>query len=70
MKYLIIIFVALLPLHAILVTTLKCKFGINTDFLRFWKEFILIILFIVAFFTTMKRLKWNFSKLYKNNNIL
>ena len=70
MKYLAIILVIFLPLHALLVTTLKCKFWINTDFLRFWKEFILILLFIIAFFKTLNRYKWNFSKLYKNNYIL
>jgi len=70
MKYLAIFLVLLLPLHALLITTLKCKFWINTDIIRFWKEFILIFLFIVAFFKTLTRFKWNFSKLYKNNYIL
>ncbi|MDQ7022610.1 MAG: O-antigen ligase family protein [Candidatus Gracilibacteria bacterium] len=42
----------------------------NTDILRFWKEFILIFLFLLAFFKTLTRFKWNFSKLYKNNYIL
>ena len=70
MKYLVIILVVLLPLHALLITFLKCKLNIDTDILRFWKEIILIILFFVAFFGVMKRFKWNISKLYKNNYIL
>ena len=71
MKYLVLFLVILLPLHAILVTTLKCKFDINTDFLRFWKEFILILLFLITFYkTVIKRYKLNFSKLYKNNYLL
>lgn len=71
MRYLVLFLVILLPIHAILVTTLKCRFNINTDFLRFWKEFILILLFLITFYKTIiKRYKWNFSKLYKNNYIL
>jgi len=71
MRYLVLFLVILLPIHAILVTTLKCRFDINTDFLRFWKEFILILLFLITFYKTIiKRYKWNFSKLYKNNYIL
>jgi len=70
MKYLVIILVALLPLHALLVTTLKCKFWINTDIIRFWKEIILAILFLGAFFDIMRKMKWDFSKLYKNNYLL
>jgi len=70
MKFLIIILVALLPLHALLVTTLKCKFWLDTNILRFWKEIILAVLFIATFFQTMKKYNWNFSKLYKNNYLL
>ena len=70
MKILIITLVAFLPLHALLVTTLKCKFWLDTNILRFWKEIILSVLFIVTFFQTMKKYNWNFSKLYKNNYIL
>jgi len=79
MKILIITLVALLPLHALLVTTLKCKFWLDTNILRFWKEIILAVLFIATFFQTMrpkrspiggKKYNWNFSKLYKNNYLL
>ena len=70
MKYLTLAFVILLPLHALLVTLFKCKFWINTDILRFWKEIILAILFFVTFFGVMKRFKWNIPKLYKNNYLL
>lgn len=69
MKYLLMAFAFLLPLHALLVTTLKCKFGINTDILRFWKEFVVIWLGIGAFFSVGKRYKWNFSKFFENNYI-
>lgn len=70
MKYLTLALVILLPLHALLVTLFKCKFWLNTDIIRFWKEIILIILFFVTFFGVMKRFKWNISKLYKNNYLL
>ena len=70
MRYLVLILVALLPLHALLVTILKCKFSIDTNILRFWKEIILAILFFVTFFQTMKKYNWNFSRLYKNNYLL
>lgn len=69
-KYLALILVILLPLHALLVTTLKCKIWINTNIIRFWKEIILIFLFIVSFFRVWFIYKWNFSKLYKNNYLL
>jgi hypothetical protein len=70
MKYLTLALIILLPLHALLVTLFKCKFWINTDILRFWKEIILAILFLWAFFDIWKKMKWNFSKLYKNNFLL
>ncbi len=69
-KILLIIMVALLPVHALLVTTMKCKFGLDTNVLRFWKEIILSILFIITFFVTLKKYNWNFSRLYKNNYLL
>jgi len=69
-KVWLIILVTLLPLHALLVTTLKCKFWFNTDILRFWKEIILGTLFLITFVTTLKKYSWNFSRLYKNNYLL
>lgn len=69
-KVLLIILVAFLPLHALLVTTLKCKFWLNTDIFRFWKEIILGLLFIITFIATLNKYSWNFSRLYKNNYLL
>ena len=70
MKILLIIFVLLLPLHALIVTFLKCKIWIDTNIIRFWKEIIIIILLIITFFTTLKRYKFKLSKLYKDNYLL
>lgn len=70
MKYLLMAFAFLLPLHALLVTTLKCKFGMNTDILRFWKEFIVIFLSGAAFYSVGKRYKWKLHKFFEGNYIV
>lgn len=70
LKIWLIVLVALLPLHALLVTTLKCKLWLNTDILRFWKEIILWVLFITTAIQTLNKYNWNFSRLYKNNFLL
>lgn len=56
-------FVFFLPFHAIIVTFFKCKLWIDTNILRFWKEWVVILLFFVAggtFFLKEKR--WNTLK--------
>ena len=60
----------LLPLHAFLVTILKCKYGINTDLLRFWKELIIISLVLYAFFSEYRKQNYSLKKLYKKNTLL
>lgn len=70
MKYLLQLFIFLLPFHAIFVTYMKCKAWIDTDILRFWKEFVIIfLLFVVA-----AKVLWNnhfkLEKIYKNNYLL
>jgi hypothetical protein len=49
MKKILMIFVALLPFHALIITTLKCKIGVPENIMnvaRFWKEFVVIALMI------------------------
>lgn len=70
MKYLIQIFIFLLPFHAILVTYLSCKIWINTDILRFWKEIIVIFLLFVVAIKVLINNKFNFKEIYKNNYLL
>ena len=70
MKYLIWILFLLLPFHAFLVTVLKCKVGLDTNYLRFWKEFIILILLTATFVKVMKKNDWSLKKIYKDNNIL
>ncbi len=64
------IFVFLLPLHALIITFLKCRVWIDTDIIRFWKEIILIILFLTTVLIVFKKNKFNLEKIYKNNYIL
>jgi len=70
MKYLIQVFVFLLPFHAILVTYLKCKAWIDTDILRFWKEIIIIFLIFIVCIKILFNHKFKLSEIYKNNYLL
>lgn len=70
MKTLLILLFWFLPLHALLVTIFKCKLWWDTDIFRFWKEIIIILLFIKAISDTYFKYNWNISRLYKNNYIL
>ena len=70
MKAILWILIFLLPLHAFFVTVMKCKYGINTDIIRFWKELLIIILIIYVFFTTYAKNNWSLGSIYKNNTLL
>ena len=70
MRYLVQIFIFLLPLHAILVTYLSCKVWVNTDILRFWKEIIIIFLLLVVSLKVLLNHKFNLKEIYKNNYLL
>lgn len=66
-KILFIFFVFLLPLHALIITTLKCKFEIDTNVIRFWKEgLVILLLFVTIIDIFLKKksinwlLKWNY----------
>ncbi len=70
MRYLVAVLVFLLPMHALLITFLKCKVWIDTDILRFWKEFILIVLLFVSSFHLLKGKNYSIKKVYENNDLL
>ncbi len=70
MKILLYILAWLLPIHALMITTLKCKMGIDTNALRFWKEIILIVLLIITLMRLGKKTQWNIARVYKNNYIV
>lgn len=70
MPYLLSAFVFILPFHAIFVTFMKCKVGYDTDILRFWKEIVLILLFLSVAIKVLIQNKFNFERIYKNNYIL
>jgi hypothetical protein len=66
-KIFFVFFVFLLPFHALIITTLKCKFWIDTNIIRFWKEGLVIVLLLITFVDLhlKKRkiwdlLKWNY----------
>ena len=69
MKYILAFLVFLLPLHAFLVTVLQCKFELNTNILRFWKEIIIIWLVVTLFFRALKT-AGSIKNIYKNNTLL
>lgn len=70
MKYLVWILIFFLPFHALIITYLKCKVWINVDILRFWKEIILIVLLFISLFSLLKKNKFSFKKIYRNNYLL
>lgn len=70
MKYLLSLFVFLLPFHAIFVTYMKCKAGIDTDILRFWKEIVIILLLFVVVVKVLWNEHFNIKKIYQNNYLL
>lgn len=69
-KYLLSILFFLIPFHALLVTFFQCKIWINVDFIRFWKEIILIILLFTSVFWVFKKYDFSLKKIYKNNDLL
>ncbi|MDD5770059.1 MAG: O-antigen ligase family protein [Candidatus Gracilibacteria bacterium] len=70
MKYIIQLFVFLLPFHAIFVTYMKCKIGYDTNILRFWKEIVLITLLFIVGTKLLLKNKFNIKEIYKNNYLL
>lgn len=70
MKNILWVFIFLLPLHAFIITVLKCKYSINTDLLRFWKEIVLIFLVIFLFFIQYKKQKYSLKNIYHKNTLL
>lgn len=70
MRYLIQIFIFLLPFHAVLVTYLSCKAGINTDILRFWKEIIVILLLFIVSIKVLWKNSFSLKNIYKDNYLL
>ena len=64
------LFLFLLPLHALVITTLKCRFDINVDYIRFWKELFILGALVYAFFLGYKKAGYWLKKLYRNNTLL
>lgn len=71
MKILLILFVFFLPFHALIITFFKCKLWLDwMNFIRFWKEWIILFLLSIASFRALKTHNFSIRKLYKNNYIL
>jgi len=73
MKKLLMIFVALLPFHALIITTLKCKIWVPENIMnvaRFWKEFVIIALMIGVLVNLYKKYKLNLNKALKDNYLV
>lgn len=70
LKYLILFFIFLLPFHAVIITFLKCKIWINTDILRFWKEWIVIFLLFLSFLNVLLKQKKDIFKFILNQKLL
>lgn len=69
LKIFFVFFIFLLPFHALIVTTLKCKFWIDTNLLRFWKE-VLVMLLLLATFIDLHLHKQKISNLLKWNYLV
>ena len=75
MKFLVLLFVFLLPFHATLTTFLKCKLKvddmwISMNLVRFWKEWIIIFLLFTSFYYIYKRFWFSFKKIFSDNYLL
>lgn len=70
MKTLITLLLFLLPFHAFIITILKCKYSINTDLLRFWKELVILWILSVIFLKVYKHYNWSFKKILERNTLV
>lgn len=69
MKYLLYLYVFLLPFHAVIVTFLSCKLNIganNVRILRFWKEFTVLILLFIVIIKLLIQNKFKLKKIYSD----
>ncbi|MDD3303192.1 MAG: O-antigen ligase family protein [Candidatus Gracilibacteria bacterium] len=69
LKVLFSFFIFLMPFHALLITTLKCRFGIDTNLLRFWKEIFVIVLLGITLLDLYNK-KSKISSLLKGNYLV
>ncbi len=70
MKYILHLFVFLLPFHAVVITFLQCKMGVDTNILRFWKELVVLFLLSIVSFQLLYKYKTNIWSIFKNNTLL
>lgn len=71
MKYLIWLFIFLLPMHAFIITYLKCWIEVPENImnvLRFWKEWVILALLFAVKIKVFKKYKFKFWEFFKDNN--
>jgi hypothetical protein len=69
-KWIIGIALFILPFHALIVTYLKCKMGLDVTIIRFWKEIFVLIFLSGAFFIALKRANWRLFGIFEGNNLV
>lgn len=69
MKNILGIFIFLLPLHAFLVTVLKCKYGLDTNYIRFWKEIIVVTVWLLVFFRAYAHHNYSLKSMLQKNTL-
>lgn len=70
MKYIFWIFLFLLPFHALFVTTLECKYGVDANILRFWKEIFIGLFLVSTFIKVAIQNEFSLKRIYTNNNFI
>lgn len=70
MKHILTVLIFLLPFHALVITILKCKYAVNTDLLRFWKELIILWVLSTIFLKVYKHYNWSFKKILERNTLV
>ncbi len=69
-KWWLWIAIFVLPFHALIVTYLKCKMGLDVTLMRFWKEIFVCIYLGGAFFVALKEAKWKLFHIFEGNNLV
>lgn len=69
MKNILGIFIFLLPLHAFLITVLKCKYWLDTNYIRFWKEIIVVSVWLLVFFRAYAHHKYSLKSMLQKNTL-
>ncbi len=70
MKYLLYLYVFILPFHAVIVTFLQCRLKLDVQLVRFWKELWILWLLSIVVWNVLYRNKFDLKAIYKDNELL